>query len=382
MMHLLEALRPSAAKITYACTAAPSALAEEFESLDIEQQLIKVNDPDFDSFVSGLNPQLVIFDRYVSEEQFGWRVAECCPEAMRILNTEDLHGLRRGRQLALGEGEPFSLSYFHNDVAKRELASLLRCDLSLIVSSFEMNWLTDICNLSEKVLHYYPLQVNEVQTIESFPTFEERHGYVWIGNFKHPPNHDAVEFLRTTIWPEIRRRDAEACIRIYGAYMPEKLRKWHDRNNGFLIEGFAENSDQVMQSARVCLAPLRFGAGLKGKLIDAMKNATPVMTTAIGAEGLFKNSRMTEDSPEEFAEKAVSLYKDEQNWHEASASGLEMLRTNFTREKHANSLIDRLLVVYDGLRSHRTSHVLNAVMQHHTLSSSKYMSKWIEAKNR
>ena len=86
-MDLLKALRPLSDHITLACTGTDSDLADDLEPLGIQKRTIVVNDSSFDEFISQLNPELVIFDRYVAEEQFGWRVAEICPDAMRVLNT-------------------------------------------------------------------------------------------------------------------------------------------------------------------------------------------------------------------------------------------------------------------------------------------------------
>ena len=97
-----------------------------------------MNSSSFDEFICQLNPTIVVFDRFMIEEQFGWRVAENCPDAIRMLDAEDLHSLRNSRQLALKTNADFQLeSLLENDIAKREIASILRCDISLIISSFE-----------------------------------------------------------------------------------------------------------------------------------------------------------------------------------------------------------------------------------------------------
>ena len=112
------------------------------------QNFIKA-DPDFevvgeagDGFeamkkITELQPDIVVFDRFMVEEQFGWRVAECCPNALRILDTIDLHCLRLARQVAVKEQREFSVDDLFSDTAKREIASILRCDVSLMVSEFE-----------------------------------------------------------------------------------------------------------------------------------------------------------------------------------------------------------------------------------------------------
>ena len=97
-----------------------------------------------------------------------------------------------------------------------------------------------------------------------------------------------------------------------------------NEKEGFLIKGFAEDVNEVMQNAKVCLAPIRFGAGLKGKLVDAMQNGTPCITTEVGAEGMFGGfdvNGFIEDTPQEFANKTVQLYQDESLWTDKQQNG-------------------------------------------------------------
>jgi len=107
-------------------------------TLNIAVHGIELNNSNFDDFVKELNPEVVLFDRFMIEEQFGWRVAEHCPNALRVLDTEDLHSLRKGRHEARKDNALFDKNYLYNDVAKREIASILRCDLSLMISFEEI----------------------------------------------------------------------------------------------------------------------------------------------------------------------------------------------------------------------------------------------------
>ena len=99
-----------------------------------------------------LNPDVVLFDRFMIEEQFGWRVTEQCPNAVKLLDTEDLHCLRKGRHQAFKDKQPFTDDYLFNDFAKREIASILRCDVTLMISEFEMELLSK--NFTLKGLNY------------------------------------------------------------------------------------------------------------------------------------------------------------------------------------------------------------------------------------
>ena len=176
-------------------------------------------------------------------------------------------------------------------MAKREIASIYRCDCTLMISIYEMNLLQHFFKISIDILHYTPFLLEPIQQkeITSWPTFEERTHFVTIGNFLHEPNWNGVLFLKEEIWPLIKKQLPNAELHIYGAYPSPKVTQLHQPKDGFLIKGRADSAKEVMLNAKVCLAPLRFGAGLKGKLIDAMECGTPSVTTTIGAEAMHDN---------------------------------------------------------------------------------------------
>ena len=150
MMQLISFFKEKGAKITFASTAAESEFSEDLEGVD--QKLIALNCSSFDKFVSDLQPDLVLFDRFMTEEQFGWRVAEHCPNALKMLDTEDLHCLRQARRLLVLKNKPFELN---NDLAKREIASIFRCDVTLMVSEFEMELLQTYFKVPSFLLFYF-----------------------------------------------------------------------------------------------------------------------------------------------------------------------------------------------------------------------------------
>src|SRR5690554_2310238 len=127
MMQLVGLFQEANYKITFASTASISEKTINLEKRDISVKSIKLNDPSFDDFIKELNPETVVFDRYVTEEQFGWRVSENCPNTLKILDTEDLHFLRKAREEAVKAGKPISDANLFSETAKRELASILRC---------------------------------------------------------------------------------------------------------------------------------------------------------------------------------------------------------------------------------------------------------------
>ncbi|WP_191858964.1 glycosyltransferase [Hanstruepera ponticola] len=387
MMQLIETFQSLDYQITFASPCEKRKQAFDFESIGISQKSIEVNSSSFDDFIKHLKPDVVLFDRFMMEEQFGWRVAENCPDAFRILDTEDLHGLRKGRQQAFKNNKPFERSYLLNDTFKRELASIFRSDLSLIISEFEMNLLITDLHVDKSLLTYLPFMEDrlEDEVIVQLPNFELRQHFITIGNFLHAPNYQSVLYLKETIWPLIRKQLPQAELHIYGAYVTQKINQLHNDKQGFLIKGYTEEVNTVMQQTRVCLAPLQFGAGLKGKLIDAMKSGTPCIMSSIAAEGMFgdlESNGFMEDNPVDFANKAVQLYTDENQWKTKQQNGFRVLNTRFKKETHKNNFIKLLQHLKGNMQSHRLNNTIGQILQHQTLQSTKYMSKWIEEKNK
>ena len=109
MLQLIDSFLSEGAKITFASTASDSDFMFDVQELGIDKVNIELNNSSFDEFVKQLDPSIVLFDRFIVEEQFGWRVSEICPDAVRILDTEDLHCLRSARQLAVKEKREFAL---------------------------------------------------------------------------------------------------------------------------------------------------------------------------------------------------------------------------------------------------------------------------------
>lgn len=387
MIQLIMLFKEQDWDITFASSARESEFTDNLEVLGIKKAVIKLNDGSFDTFVKELNPSIVLFDRFMTEEQFGWRVAEQCPGALRILDTEDLHCLRAGRQLALKEERQFKNNDLISDHAKREIASIYRCDLSLIISPIEMGILRDFFRVDTTLLHYLPFMLESIsnEEINKWLSFEKRKHFISIGNFLHEPNWDAVRFLKEEIWTKIRSKLPDSELHIYGAYSSDKVFQLHNSKDGFIIKGRAEVVQDVMEGSRVCLAPLRFGAGLKGKLIDAMQCGTPSVTTDIGAEGMADGlewSGSIQNNVDAFIESAVELYENKQGWSKAQNNGQIIINSVYPKKEIGQKLIVKIKSSIENLSEHRVSNFTGAMLLHHSMASTKFMSKWIEEKNK
>lgn len=386
MMQLIALFQAAGWQVVYASPAANSEHMVDIEALGISKVSIELNSSSFDEFVQACAPDVVLFDRFMMEEQFSWRVEKHCPDALRILDTEDLHSLRDARHKALKQQREVSAEDLSSDIAMREVASILRSDLSLMISSVEVELLQSHFNVSPHLLHHcrFMLPPLTVEDQQRWPHYETRENFICIGNFRHQPNWDAVLYLKQTVWPLIRQQLPNAQLHIYGAYPPPKAMQLHNEREGFHVLGWASDAEVVMQSARVCLAPLRFGAGIKGKLVQAMQCGTPSVTTSIGAEAMHDNlpwNGFIEDDPKHFAEKAVQLYQDAELWQQKQTLGVDIINQCYDAEQIGEGLLKRIHYIMANRQQHRLDNFTGAMLRHHTLKSCQYMSQWIEAKN-
>lgn len=394
MLQIIEQFQIQNFEIVFACAAAIGEFSFDLKSINIEMVSIELNNSSFDDFILESKPDIVIFDRFMIEEQFGWRIAENLPNCMRILDTEDLHFVRNTRfENFKKQKSTVNEDYLNSELAKREIASIYRCDISLIISEVEMEILTNIFKIDSRILHYLPFLLDEINEndFDTFPSFAERQHFITIGNFRHEPNWNAVLYLKETIWPLIKKQLPQAKMHVFGSYVTEKAKQLHNEKDGFLVKGRAENAHEVIKKAKILLAPIRFGAGIKGKLTDAMQCGTPSVTTTIGAESMSEidlevamtkwNGKIT-DNEIDFANAAVELYLNEELWKTAQKNGIEIINSRFNKSVIGKLFLDKIIEIENNLEKHRTINFIGEMLQIQTLKSTKYMSKWIEEKNR
>ena len=384
MMSLLNAFRAQNWDVEFATPALRTDHMVNLDDFGITSQSIALNCDSFDEYVKAYNPDIVMFDRFMMEEQFGWRVDKHCPHAIKILDTEDLQCLRNARHEAFKGEREFTTSDLHSDIAKREIAAILRCDLSLIISSYEMSLLNSVFKIEPSLLHHLPFMVDLSSLPISTKTFEQRQHFMTIGNFRHAPNWDAVLYLQK-IWPLIRKQLPKAELHIYGSYPPPKATALNNPKTGFLIKGWADNAFDVMQSARVCLAPLRFGAGIKGKLLEAMIMQTPSVTTNIGAEGMHNDlpwPGKIANTADDFANAAIEMHNNQSDFEQAQQDGNTLLNTLYDKAQLSAALIKKIDSISCDLSAHREKNFTGQMLKHHTMRSTQYMSQWIAEKNK
>jgi len=401
VMQLIDCFVQQGWQITFASAAIAGEHKADLAAMGITEVSIELNNSSFDAFVSELQPDVVLFDQFLMEEQFGWRVEKHCPTALRVMETCDLQSLRHSRHQLVKQrlneyrGDDNQLDVFdiadqalyahmaQSDVAQREIAAFYRCDLNLVVSDVEIDLLTRLFQVPTRLLQLCPLMLRDIPS--NAQPFAARRHFLTIGNFRHAPNWDAVLWLKNTIWPLIRQQLPGAQLHVYGAYTPPKATALHNAAQGFHVMNWAEDALAVMGNARVSLAPLRFGAGIKGKIIDAMVCGTPTVTTPVGAEAMHGELPFpgaVANTAAQLAAEAVRLYEEPAAWAQAQHTGFDILRARFGHEQHCTALIQRINTLRQHLTEHRTANFTGAMLRHHQHKSTQYMAQWIEAKNR
>lgn len=379
-LELLRTFRGAGWPTTFATAAAASPFAADPEALGIDCHSIAVNDSGFDVWVRALEPELVVFDRFMTEEQFGWRVAANCPEAMRVIDTSDLHALREARRIRLGTKNELDL---FNTIALREVGAIFRSDLSLVISEYEIGLLEREFQVPSAQLAYLPLMLPEPD--EKAPGFDLRAHFAMIGNYLHEPNWDAVQWCCREIWPLIRAKLPTAELHVFGAYEPAKARRFQREGNGIFIRGRAGDARATLARYRVNLAPLRFGAGQKGKVADGFLSGTPTVVTPIAAESM--NGPIEWGCPiaadaRGFAETAVTVHEDRDIWERVRRQGFAIARQRLGADIWRPRLIERLERLAAVGPVERGRHFIGRLLRYHWYRSTEFMSRWIEEKNR
>ncbi|HLT65019.1 MAG TPA: glycosyltransferase family 4 protein [Flavobacterium sp.] len=347
---------------------------------EVKQINILLNNETFDELLLSICPNIVVYDRFMIEEQYGWRVRKNCPKALTILDTEDLHFVRKAREESYKKNTPLNL---HTTEAKRELASILRTDVSLLISSEEIKILADF-NIPPSKIVWLPFVERDNLNLINLPGFHERQDFCFIGNFIHEPNYQTVKLLKSTYWPCIRKKKPKANLYIYGSYPTQKVWNLHQPKDGFYVIGAVDDVNEVLQKHRVLIAPIPFGAGIKGKFVDGCKNKIPNVTTQVGAEAMFDEywNGAIANQPEDFCNYAVKLYEDENFWNESVLNGEKLYAKYYQNSIYLDNFWQVVDAIKANVESHRNKHFLGEILFYEQLQATKYFSLWISEKNK
>ena len=279
----------------------------------------------------------VLLSRPEVAEAFLPLVRSTCPAARVIYDTVDLHWVRfaTGARLDASDGD---LALKAEAYRRIELANARAADLTLAITPEERAiLLSEDSDLKVEVLP----NVHEVSS--NVPAFEARRDLFFIGGFDHRPNIDAVEFFVTEILPTIQRSLPDVRFHIVGSNMPPEIRAL--RSDTVDPVGFVPDVRPYFDRSRVFVAPLRQGAGMKGKIGHSLGLGLPVVTSRIGAEGLGLSDGVDAfiaDDPDDFSEKVIRLYTDSDLWAEFSRRGQEIIQERFSYGCVCAKLLDSL----------------------------------------
>ncbi len=254
------------------------------------------------------------------------------PRAKLIFDTVDLHYLREQRAYEL-EKKP-ELARHATATKAQELKLIREADTTLVVSDVEQKLLaTDAPGARVEILS----NVHEVYGCRK--PFAERRDLVFVGGFQHPPNTDAVTWFVRDIFPLVRAKLPDLKFHVIGSKVPASITALADEH--VIVHGYVEDIAPYMDGCRVSVAPLRYGAGVKGKVNMAMSYGLPVVATPAAVEGMHVENGedvMVAAEAAAFADAVVNVYDDASRWNRLSARGLDNVRSHFSFDAARASL--------------------------------------------
>jgi GT2 family glycosyltransferase len=287
----------------------------------------------------GASFDIVIISRRDVAEQYIKSVRQYCPAAKVIFDTVDLHFVREAREQEISSGKKID-GWQHAKEAK-ELVLASHANEVWVVSEAEKSLLGDI--VPDLPVHVVSL-VHDVQPTKS--TFSERQGILFVGSFMHPPNIDAIHFYFEHVHGKVREKLGPVPFYVIGANPPKEVNRWSEKFPEVRVTGFVEDIRPYFEKVRLSIAPLRYGAGVKGKINSSMSFGVPVVTTTIGAEGMqlvHGLNAMIADDAEGLANAVVALHEKSDLWQNIVQAGFRNIRDLFSFDCAERALRHSLL---------------------------------------
>jgi len=262
---------------------------------------------------------IVIMARPYISVKFIDSIKEKMPNCKIIYDTIDLHFLRMEREAAIeNKGQNAEAKVMQ----KLELSMMKKSDLTILTSSVE----AQVLHKEDESLKFAILP-NIHTEISKVDGFDSRKNMLFLGGFQHSPNIDSAKYLVSDIWPLIRQKIPDVKLYIVGSSPTPDIKNLASED--VEVTGFVKDLLPYYKECKVMLAPLRYGAGVKGKITQSLAMGLPIITTSFGAEGINLNdgdSCLIADSKEDFAKKSIQAYNDKTIWEKLSKNGLEISR--------------------------------------------------------
>lgn len=286
----------------------------------------------------GASFDLVILSRHYVATAFLDVVHLHAPQAWVWFDTVDLHYLREQREAKL-RGDPVALKQAV-ECKRQEIDLMRRSDLTLVVSPVERDLLaTEAPDVRVEILS----NIHSLHPTET--PFAARDAIVFIGGFNHTPNVDAVEYYVNDILPLVRAQLGAVPTYLIGSRPPQEVLALDAPDQGLHVTGYVEDVTPFFARARLSIAPLRYGAGVKGKINMSMAYGVPTVATPCAGEGMFlrpETDILIGGDAAAFAAAVVRLYRDQTLWESIAANGLANIETHFSRQT-AQVILKRLL---------------------------------------
>jgi GT2 family glycosyltransferase len=269
-------------------------------------------------------PDLVYLHRYSNASKYATMVRRYFPDCRIVYSVADLHFVRMQRQ---AEIEPGTLSAAHLTLERHsELSAMQSVDCVIVHSPAEAELLRDADpSLNVKVAPW------TVRLRSALPPFAERSGTAFVGGFGHPPNADAVRYLIGEILPLLRGQVPDCMTYLVGSKMPDEIMNL--QLPGLTPLGFVSVLADILHKLRCTVVPLRYGAGIKGKVLESFAHGLPCVMSEVSAEGLelpVDLAWLVARTPAEFAEKLARLHVDEALNRSLSDAGLAYIQQRYS----------------------------------------------------
>lgn len=256
----------------------------------------------------------------VAEKHFP-DIRRYAPQAVLLFDTVDLHFLRQYRMARLTGYLPDLKEALRRKAQEVEIAE--RADCTLVVSDSERAALRQACPGLKVEVVSYPHEV-----FGCARPFERREHILFAGGFEHAPNADAVRYFLRDILPPVRREIPEAKFFIVGSDPPPSVRRAAAATGGVSVTGYVKDLTPYFDGCKLSVAPLRFGAGIKGKVLSSLSRGVPVVASSIAAEGLplaHGKEALIADRPQDFSRAVINLYRKRDLWQQLSDNGLQII---------------------------------------------------------
>ncbi|MFQ6599075.1 glycosyltransferase [Flavobacterium sp. C3NV] len=260
------------------------------------------------------------------------------PTAKVFFDMVDFHYLRFKRESELtGNADILKKA---DKYLKLELDNCKKADKIIVISDVEKESIKEFYNEDAKIISIG--NIHQFIENENPVSFENRKDLLFIGGFDHKPNVDAVNYLAEEIMPLLWKSNPGISISIIGSNPPETIEKLNSEK--FRVIGYAEDVAPYFYNSRIFVAPLRYGAGIKGKIGQSLEFGLPLVTTNIGAEGFdFQENRtiMVGNTSQEIVDNILSLYQNKEVWQKISSDSKKVIEpfSNYTIEQKILSLI-------------------------------------------